>query len=72
MGNKINDEEQNRIKLYLQLIEKKIMQLSDKREYDIENFLFSKKEQVLIFVVENNNKQNIPKFLTTALTMTLP
>lgn len=46
------------------------MQLSDKREYDIEKILFSKKEQVLIFVVENNNKQNIPKFLTTALTMT--
>lgn len=72
MGNKINDEEQNRIKLYLQLIENKIMQLSDKREYDIEKILFSKKEQVLIFVVENNNKQNIRKFLTTALTMTLP
>lgn len=48
------------------------MQLSDKREYDIGIFLFSKKEQVLIFVVENNNKQNIPKCLTTALTMTLP
>lgn len=72
MGNKIHDKEQNRIKLYLQLIENKIMQLSDKREYDIGIFLFSKKEQVLIFVVENNNKQNIQKFLTTALTMTLP
>lgn len=72
MGNKIHDEEQNRIKLYLQLIENKIMQLSDKREYDIKKNLFSKKEQVLIFVVENNNKQNIQKFLTTALTMTLP
>lgn len=72
MGNKIHDKEQNRIKLYLQLIENKIMQLSDKREYDIGIFLFSKKEQVLIFVVENNNKQNIPKFLTTTLTMTLP
>lgn len=72
MGNKIHDEEQNRIKFYLQLIENKIMQLSDKREYDIGIFLFSKKEQVLIFVVENSNKQNIPKFLTTALTMTLP
>lgn len=72
MGNKIHDKEQNRIKLYLQLIENKIMQLSDKREYDIGIFLFSKKEQVLIFVVENNNKQNIPKCLTTALTMTLP
>lgn len=70
MGNKIHDEEQNRIKLYLHLIENKIMQLSDKREYDIEKFLFSKKEQVLIFVVENNNKQNIQKCLTTALTMT--
>lgn len=70
MGNKIHDKEQNRIKLYLQLIENKIMQLSDKREYDIGIFLFSKKEQVLIFVVEKNNKQNIPKFLTTALTMT--
>lgn len=72
MGNKIHDKEQNRIKLYLQLIENKIMQLSDKREYNIGIFLFSKKEQVLIFVVENNNKQNIPKFLTTTLTMTLP
>lgn len=70
MGNKIHDKEQNRIKLYLQLIENKIMQLSDKREYDIGIFLFSKKEQVLIFVVENNNKQNIQKCLTTALTMT--
>lgn len=37
MGNKIHDKEQNRIKLYLQLIENKIMQLSNKREYDIEN-----------------------------------
>lgn len=45
MGNKINDEEQNRIKLYLQLIENKIMQLSDKREYDIEKFYSARRNK---------------------------
>lgn len=45
MGNKINDEEQNRIKLYLQLIENKIMQLSNKREYDIENLYSARRNK---------------------------
>lgn len=45
MGNKIHDEEQNRIKLYLQLIENKIMQLSIKREYDLENLYSARRNK---------------------------
>lgn len=47
MGNKIHDEEQNRIKFYLQLIENKIMQLStcNKREYDLENLYSARRNK---------------------------